>query len=436
MEESLRIKKINEILQSEPEQKGINLVLEGMTQKFNAYKIPLEYLVFNQLNGRIGTLIKSYERAHGELNPEVDVDKKVIEKFLLNSNKERNKTTEKDILTYGQLKVGIVTYNGIIIDGNRRSMLLNKIYSEREEHFKAGKDVEWSKYFLAIVLDKTISTDKAKIQELETLIQIGEDSKVDYNPIEKYLKCKDLINITSVDIIAKWMSVDKSKIKEWLSTMEVMDDYLNSLGYSGIYTRLEKKEDQFLFVNSITSAYKNGSSAVLWPYDHEMDVSFLKNICFDYIRADYEGKEFRKIGQKSSGKGYFCNEEIWNKFVERHEKSMDKLFVEEPEKTIDEYAEILPNAELTTILDKRDEDFRTKVIDSFRENMGRAEYELQNKREANEFIVLLTKANDAISSINRENEFYFKSVEACNLISEINKQLWDDKKNFKVQENR
>jgi len=436
MEESLRIKKIFEILQKEPEQKGINLVLEGKTQKFNAYKIPLEYLVFNKLNGRIGTLIKSYERTHAELNPEVDEDKKIIGDFLYESSKERNKTTEKDILTYGQLKIGIVTYNGIIIDGNRRAMLLNRIYNDREKHLKTGKDVECSKYFLAIVLDETISTDEAKIQELETLIQIGEDSKVDYNPIEKYLKCKDLENITSIDMIAKWMSVDKSKIKEWISTMEVMDDYLNSLNYNGIYTRLEKKEDQFLFVNTIMSAYRNGSSSVLWPYDHEMDVSFLKDICFDYIRADYEGKEFRKIGQRGRGKGYFCNQDIWNKFVDRHEKSMVELFTEEPEKTIEEYTEELPNAEITTILDKRDEDYKRKVIDSFRENMGRAEYELQNEREANEFLKLLTKANEAISSINRENESYFKSAEAYNLINEINKQLWEDKKIFKEQEAR
>lgn len=432
MEELLRVKKINEILGREPEQKGINLVLEGKTKKFNAYKIPLEYLVYNKLNGRIGTLIKSYERVHGELNPELEKDKKVIENFLLESSKERNKSTERDILTYGQLKIGIVTYNGIIIDGNRRAMLLSKIYEDREKHLTAGKDVDWSKYFLAIVLDETISTDNAKIQELETLIQIGEDAKVDYNPIEKYLKCKDLIQITSVDIIAKWMNEDKSKIKEWLSTMEVMDEYLDSLEYNGIYTRLEKKEDQFLFLNNITSAYRNGSSAVQWPYDHEMDVSFLKEISFDYIRADYEGKEFRKIGQKSREKGYFCNQNVWNKFVERHEESMDKVFNEVPEKTIEEYREELPNAEITVILNKRDEDYKKRVLDSFKGNMGRAEYELENENEANEFLKLLIKANEAISSINRENESYFKSTEAYNLICELGKQLWEDKKKFDI----
>lgn len=46
------------------------------------------------------------------------------------------------------------------------------------------------KFFKAVILPE--SATKKDILQLETSFQMGEDEKVDYNPIEKYLKCKDL----------------------------------------------------------------------------------------------------------------------------------------------------------------------------------------------------------------------------------------------------
>ena len=53
--------------------------------------------------------------------------------------------------------------------------------------------------------------DAVDIQQLETIYQMGEDEKLDYNPIEKYLKCKELqrLGFTNKEI-SEFMSEKES----------------------------------------------------------------------------------------------------------------------------------------------------------------------------------------------------------------------------------
>ena len=76
---------------------------------------------------------------------------------------------------------------------------------------------------------------------------MGEDDKLDYNPIEKYLKCKELKRLGfSEEDIAGFMSEKPSQIKEWINVLDLMEDYLKEYDYEGIYTRLEKTEGPFV----------------------------------------------------------------------------------------------------------------------------------------------------------------------------------------------
>ena len=183
MDSILRAQKLAEIKNSDkPFMTGIRIPFEGETHIFDAHKIPLKYLIYNKYNGRIGSLVKSYEKQNRPLNPEMPEDIKRIEQFLLASNKDRNESTELSLVKEGQKQYGIVTYNGIIIDGNRRAILLNKIYQEREKWPK--HNIDHCEYFIAVILDA--GANPKEISKLETEYQMGEDKKLDYNAIEKY----------------------------------------------------------------------------------------------------------------------------------------------------------------------------------------------------------------------------------------------------------
>ncbi len=250
MEQSLRVKKLEEVQKGEPHMTGIRIRYGGDIRSFDAYKIPLDYLIYNKYNGRIGSHVKSFEKQYRDLNAENLDDAKIIEKFLYESNINRNKTTEEDLVKNGQQKHGIVTSDGIVIDGNRRARLLRKIWHERSEWKRKGHNVDHCQFFISVILPS--GADPKEINRLETTYQMGEDEKVDYDPIEKYLKCKELkekYEFTESDI-AEMMGEEEGKIKECLQIMKLMDDYLCVLGYDGIYTRLEKREGPFVDLNN------------------------------------------------------------------------------------------------------------------------------------------------------------------------------------------
>lgn len=62
---------------------GIPLKYHGEIKRENVYKIPLDYLVYNKYNGRIGAAVQSYEAQNAQLNPEIESDRDIIEKFFV-----------------------------------------------------------------------------------------------------------------------------------------------------------------------------------------------------------------------------------------------------------------------------------------------------------------------------------------------------------------
>ena len=77
---------------------GILLRYKGSTRAEIVWRIPLDYLIYNKYNGRIGSDVLSYETQNGELNAESDSDREIIEKFLYESKVDRNKTTMDSLL--------------------------------------------------------------------------------------------------------------------------------------------------------------------------------------------------------------------------------------------------------------------------------------------------------------------------------------------------
>ncbi|MFG6400525.1 MAG: hypothetical protein K1W07_14800, partial [Parabacteroides distasonis] len=114
---------------------------------------------------------KTLETQGVTIDPETVEGKELVERLLWDSKEEKNRRTERDLEKYGQQEPGIVTLDGIIVDGNRRAMLLNRI---KATHFRA------------VILDVRLEDDQKEIERLETTYQMWADEKQDYNPIEKY----------------------------------------------------------------------------------------------------------------------------------------------------------------------------------------------------------------------------------------------------------
>ena len=252
MNKDTRIQKIQEIIDRDKNRTDLlnqEIMWEKKLESKKVFNIPLSYLIYNKYNGRILSRTKSLEKQNQIIDVESDNGRSIIEKLLWDSKEDRNKKTEASIKEFGQQKVGIITRDGVIIDGNRRAMLLNKI--DRLGVFKA------------IVLPVTLEENPIEIERLETSYQMGEDEKLGYNSIEKYLKANQIFEklipkISEKDAIksiADWMGERESKVEEYLEVMKKMDEYLQYLDYDGIYTQLDKREDQFLSLNKWLNAF-------------------------------------------------------------------------------------------------------------------------------------------------------------------------------------
>ena len=419
--------KLAEIQSHSPEAvNALKLPYQGETRAFNVYKIPLEFLVFNKDNGRIASLVKSYIREHQAIDVETEEGSALIAKFLYSAHEDRNKITREDIINNGQLQYGIVTSDGVIVDGNRRVTLLISIANDP----KVQQSIrDRSKFFLAAILPE--EANPKDILRLETQFQMGADGKVDYNPIEKYLHAVDMLNKGfTVNEIKSYMGFKKlTDVTQAIEIVKLMDEYLAAYDYEGIYTQIPSgAEDRLLKLNDAIKKIKEGG--IPWiPTDGKDEViTDLKTICFDFIRlGEHNQEEYRAIMQGNYS--FLANEAIWRQFVKSYFDKVDEV----PEETSTE--EVLETSksdeDSTRLLRARDNKWKSTVKEVVSEAYTESKISLENNKDKDEPLKLLKKAINALSSINHETirtaenkaELIQKVEEILELIKGIKKDI-------------
>jgi hypothetical protein len=437
MNKETRIQKIDEIIRRDKENpfNKVEIPWEDDLVTMNVYKIPLDLLVYNKYNGRILSRTKSLEKQSHVIDEYSEEGKKLLEQLLWDSKPDRNKKTQKNIADFGQQKISIITKDGIIIDGNRRAMLLNDIQNEGK---LSGKKYDKKyDYFKAVVLPVTLNENPLEIEKLETSFQMGEDQKLGYNATEKYLKAKELyyrltagkeftpskIDENAISKIADWMGEHKSEIKSYLTTMTVMDEYLYYFGYDGIYTQLDKREDQFLFLTKWLETFYGESSKKAFDGYTDDNVDELKEIAFDYlrIRNKYDGKEFRNLADGQKENHFFGDKNIWDSFSSKHEEVRKKI----PNESEIDFNSI----DLKSHLDDRDNKFfEVSKFDgdnsAFIENLKEHKTNVEYNRSAGAPEKLVKKASQAFSSI-KQNHKAFTKPEVQRVVQDLALQVTD-----------
>lgn len=192
----------------------------GQVKNENVYRIPLDQLYYNDQNGRIGTWISKYESENGSISDlPLEEYNMVIENFIIQSDKAKFKTTKDNIKQLSQLETGVVFYDGRVIDGNRRFTCLRQLARETGD--------QKYNYFEAVILDEDITEKNIKLMELT--LQHGQESKVDYNAIEKLVSVyKDIVKnkLTTINEYANSMATTAAKVKKDVELAELMEDFL------------------------------------------------------------------------------------------------------------------------------------------------------------------------------------------------------------------
>ena len=207
------------------------LTIDGITKTYTVYKIRLNLLFYNDKNDRIATWISQYRVENDGQIPAVsdkDAYNTIIEDFIIKSNPTAIKATKTNIELVDQREPGVVLRDGRIIDGNRRFTCLRQL-AEKNERFR---------YMEAIILDRDIENSAKQIKMLELQIQHGEESKVDYNPVDKLVGLYNDVEVTkllTIDEYAKSVNETTREVSKQLEIANYMVEFLEFINAPGQY---------------------------------------------------------------------------------------------------------------------------------------------------------------------------------------------------------
>lgn len=142
----------------------------------------------------------------------------------------------------------------------------------------------------------------------------------------------------------------------------------------------------------------------------------MKLVCFDYIRARYEGKEFRDIAKTGKDGSIFFFKELWDDFLRCHQENTPQ-----DEETVEELRRKYPSEDLSLLLKKRDNEWREKAKGKLKGNLNRFSRRLEDKRDANKPADLIERALSALQAVDCEQDSFKNDSHIKEMIKEINK---------------
>lgn len=198
------------------------LTVDGLTKAYPVYKVRLDWLFYNDQNDRIATWISQYKSEHDGQIPDISeraAYNDIIEEFIVASNPDAIRKTQTNIEMVDQREPGVVLADGRIIDGNRRFTCLRRL-AQKNDRFG---------YFETVILDRNIENNAKQIKMLELSIQHGEESKVDYNPVDRLVGIyNDIVDthLLSVEEYARSTNESEAEVRRRVEISKLMVEFL------------------------------------------------------------------------------------------------------------------------------------------------------------------------------------------------------------------
>lgn len=362
----------------------------GKEYSGTTYSIPLEYLYYNDQNGRIGVALSEYESSDKKLDRDnLEEYNNAIENMLTNHDDTIKREMEKlkrDIATKGQEEPGYVLLDGRVIDGNRRFTACRLL--ERDPH------IADQQYFEAVILDDLSVqnyNDLKKIKSLELQIQFGKLGKVDYNPIDRAIDAYKTVSVNNI------MSAKEYANYAGLSVLEVNKRILEA----------ELIVKFLTFTNSNPNNYILAKELGLDGPIQDMLPQYRKFIKGSEQEEQLLNSLFSKIIQiRSTGEDFKYEFRQIVKEVIGTKNEQD--FIEEMEDATDTIAEALygnehvkNQVELFGILHGKSQ--TTKALADVKIVSNKFSERAKNYKVQNEPLLLTNRAKISLESINIEN---------------------------------
>jgi hypothetical protein len=397
-------KKISDQLKQKEDELGgkdklphAKLKIKGKVVNAPYYNLRTDEVFFNKANGRIKSEVLEKEAQLGRELIETNTnDQTIIRELLLAISPDENEKLREDLLVNEQIEPGIMTCDGILINGNRRKAVLEKFLSNVDEKFR---------YIDVHVLPPDIKRDELWL--IEAGIQLSAPQQLKYSPINDLLKLKEGIDAgLDIDVMAtRIYGMTEEKLKDDLERLELINEYLELfLSKPGKYYLVKNLAEHFINLQNIYEWAKNPRGRVSKDWNpEESDITELKLIGFYYIRAKFQHLRIREL------RNLFANKKAWkelrkslkisNMLTKKDLEEIDIDPIEITDMDDDDNEEIeqqkLNPTEKRDIAEERK--WRDKNIDQLkiRYQDSKEKYEIKKNEEQP-----LTLANRALNNLN------------------------------------
>ena len=367
------------------------IVLGNKIHEVQVFEIPLEKLRYNSNNGRIFMEVNKLRTTSSvdlkELeSSDVDEFNKEFEQLIWESEPEKNDVTMESVKNFGQLEVGVVLSDGVVIDGNRRFTCLRKL------HEKYPTDEKFAFFKAAILFKDEDKISQKEIKKYELQVQFGRDKEVGYKAVNFAMSIYQEVKSEEFTIpeIAEDVKKKPAEITKIIHTCELIENFLKYIHQEGQLYIIE--ELKLYFPLEPLGSYIKNIGAKLSP----IEIEKRKQMFFDYLigidvalptqefRDNLIGKIFKSqkhftildnAYQEKNKKIVFDNlinktlspeefvssvqnfkttdasTDIKNRYKEEVKAVEMELLVDQPIKLCKEMIEILKNIDITSFLD-------------------------------------------------------------------------------------
>ncbi|MBN1812752.1 MAG: hypothetical protein JXA14_13020 [Anaerolineae bacterium] len=391
--ESQRGKEIDAYLSSHPQANVGRWPIEigGQKNIMDFYSIPVDLLCYNANNGRLAMDVREWEQTNGQvLDGRQPADAKILREMLLTLDPDKTETLSTDLRRKGQMEPGVVTYDGIVINGNRRMAVLERLHAEEP----TGK---WT-VLEAVRLPQGVS--EKDLWRIEAGLQLSKDKVAEYHPVNELLKIKEGIDrgLSPDEVAAAMYAWKVSEIKDALTRLQLIDNFLIFFGQPGNYGAIKKfgLHEYFIDVQRrvIAPARRQGV--------RRAELNKRLQFTFALIRAGIIAQSRGKT--KRRGFTHWDIRNLDRVFSDAHAKA---AFTEQLEKAKD----------MRSIPEE-------KVIEGFHDAIEA----LDMREERNRPVRLIERAINALESIDRESEHF-----CCDTVKQATDRLSELVNGFQKQ---
>lgn len=265
------------------------------------WRVPIDLLRFRKDNGRIASDVADYEHVVGPIDEKDDQGQALIAKFLLEKDPERTEVLRSSVVHAGQLEPAIITCDGFLINGNRRKMVMDRLYKEHPEN----ENFAWMK---CVILpgkgEEGGPPTLLEIEKIENRYQLQSDGKSEYYGFDRALSIKRKIDIglsledqlrddpRYAEATPAQMEKElREYTKQYLDPLQCVERYLKQFNREGLYRTIsqgmtdpEGRWQAFIdYSNTYNRVFANPKQRIQLGIEED-EVGNIEEAAFDIIR--------------------------------------------------------------------------------------------------------------------------------------------------------